>query len=166
LRERGADILMLWNHWLARLGMPTSPPTQASSVLGKILLAHDWPGNVRELRNAVEHAARSARQVPIEPRHLPESLASNRSTRITHEKSTLTEAVAAWITASWNRPDPPKGLYNEFLRIVEPPLLLAAFHAANENQALLAKRLGLHRTTLRNKLRDLDLIPPAPGESE
>jgi DNA-binding NtrC family response regulator len=66
LRERGADIILLAAHFLAR----------ASESLGKSLdgfddaatgwlLHHRWPGNVRELENIVERAATLARGTRI-----------------------------------------------------------------------------------------------------
>ena len=55
LRERGSDILLLMDHYLAqaaqahRLRQPTLMPAAAD-----LLLAYQWPGNVRELRNVAE----------------------------------------------------------------------------------------------------------------
>lgn len=57
LRERGRDVLLLAQHFLARLaaqyGLPV--PTLTEQIR-TVLLSHSWPGNVRELRNALERA--------------------------------------------------------------------------------------------------------------
>ncbi|HET7322083.1 MAG TPA: helix-turn-helix domain-containing protein, partial [Longimicrobiaceae bacterium] len=57
LRERGDDVILLAEHFLAtlaeRYGLP-APPLPIG--LRATLLAHGWPGNVRELRNALERA--------------------------------------------------------------------------------------------------------------
>ncbi len=58
LRERGDDILVLFQHFAdaasQRHGLPphTLQPAQRA-----MLLRHDWPGNVRELQNAAERFA-------------------------------------------------------------------------------------------------------------
>jgi DNA-binding NtrC family response regulator len=55
LRERGADILLLFNHYLAHYcqthgcDLPAVLPSTEGVVLG-----YAWPGNVRELKNVVE----------------------------------------------------------------------------------------------------------------
>ncbi len=54
LRDRGDDIILLAEHFLAESGraeLKLSEPARAA------LLAYAWPGNVRELRNAITSAA-------------------------------------------------------------------------------------------------------------
>jgi DNA-binding NtrC family response regulator len=57
LRERGADIPLLVNHFMQSFGpqLGCSPEDMAR------LVRHSWPGNVRELRNAIERACLLAR---------------------------------------------------------------------------------------------------------
>ncbi len=52
LRERGADIPLLVNHFMSGFGpqLDCTPEDMAK------LVRHSWPGNVRELRNAIERA--------------------------------------------------------------------------------------------------------------
>ncbi|MFM8217885.1 MAG: helix-turn-helix domain-containing protein, partial [Planctomycetaceae bacterium] len=45
-------------------------------------------------------------------------------------------------------------LYERMLALVEPPLLQVALERAGQNRAAAAALLGLHRGTLRQKLRD------------
>ena len=61
LRERGADVLLLAEGFLADCGRRYGRPglTLTAEAQGA-LLRHDWPGTVRELRNAMEQAALSA----------------------------------------------------------------------------------------------------------
>ena len=58
LRERKEDILLLANHFAARmafeLGWKTMPQFAGSAVAA--LKSYSWPGNVRELKNVVERA--------------------------------------------------------------------------------------------------------------
>ncbi|WP_060507538.1 sigma-54 dependent transcriptional regulator [Pseudomonas sp. NBRC 111124] len=58
LRERGDDILVLFQHFAdaasQRHGLP---PHSLQPAQRAMLLRHDWPGNVRELQNAAERFA-------------------------------------------------------------------------------------------------------------
>ena len=57
LRERGEDILILAQHFLAHFaGLYAIRRPLLSVSARRALLAHHWPGNVRELRNVVERA--------------------------------------------------------------------------------------------------------------
>ena len=55
LRQRGEDIILLFNHFLEYfsndMGIPA--PTVDPKAL-EILMNYKWPGNVRELRNVVQ----------------------------------------------------------------------------------------------------------------
>ena len=55
LRQRGEDIILLFNHFLEYfsndMGIPA--PTVDPKALD-ILMNYKWPGNVRELRNVVQ----------------------------------------------------------------------------------------------------------------
>ncbi len=52
LRERGADIPLLVNHFVQSFG----PQLGVGADDMARLVRHSWPGNVRELRNAIERA--------------------------------------------------------------------------------------------------------------
>src|SRR5262245_45906430 len=58
LSERGQDVLLLAEHFLARscrdYGLPPKSLTPAARAA---ILAHAWPGNVRDLSNAMERVA-------------------------------------------------------------------------------------------------------------
>jgi transcriptional regulator with PAS, ATPase and Fis domain len=56
LRERGEDILVLAEFFLAELNLHNGTRKRLSEQLRAQFLRHRWPGNVRELRNAVERA--------------------------------------------------------------------------------------------------------------
>jgi DNA-binding NtrC family response regulator len=56
LRERGDDVLVLAEFFLAELNLRQGTRKRLSDDLRARFLRHRWPGNVRELRNAVERA--------------------------------------------------------------------------------------------------------------
>ena len=54
LRERGEDVIELFNHLALELALPGNRPISLSGYARVELLNRHWPGNVRELRNLVE----------------------------------------------------------------------------------------------------------------
>jgi len=56
LRDRGDDVLVLAEFFLAELNLRNGTRKRLSDELRARFSRHRWPGNVRELRNAVERA--------------------------------------------------------------------------------------------------------------
>jgi len=56
LRERGTDIELLAQHFLAELNAEEHTNKRFSAAAVAALYAHSWPGNVRELKNYVHRA--------------------------------------------------------------------------------------------------------------
>ncbi len=58
LRERGEDIILLAEHFLHQFCLKARRETPSMSAAArKRLMSHSWPGNVRELRNMMERLA-------------------------------------------------------------------------------------------------------------
>jgi two-component system nitrogen regulation response regulator NtrX len=58
LRERGHDVQLLADHFLARFCEAEGhAPKRLTAEAREVLEAYHWPGNVRELRNLMERAA-------------------------------------------------------------------------------------------------------------
>jgi transcriptional regulator with GAF, ATPase, and Fis domain len=58
LRERGEDVVLLAEHFLQQFAARARRrPPKFTAAARKRLLAHSWPGNVRELRNVMERLA-------------------------------------------------------------------------------------------------------------
>jgi DNA-binding NtrC family response regulator len=56
LRNRGDDVELLANHFLAELNTQSMTQKRLSAHARMTLLQHSWPGNVRELKNCIERA--------------------------------------------------------------------------------------------------------------
>jgi DNA-binding NtrC family response regulator len=56
LRDRGDDVILLANHFLAALNQSSQTDKQLTKNAEKRLRTYAWPGNVRQLRNMVERA--------------------------------------------------------------------------------------------------------------
>ncbi len=135
LRERGADILHLAHHFLARAARACGlPPPALSPALAARLGRHSWPGNVRELANGCAYAVRvaGARDL-VELRHWPHALETPAGARY--------------------------GLHAE-TRALEQRRLREALARTRGNKSRAARALGLSRQGLLKKLRRYGLAGP------
>ncbi len=152
LRERREDIPLLAMHFLQ--SCRGSDATRFHPDTLAALCARPWPGNVRELRNAVEHAAIVCRGREIGPEALPQPIAAEQE-RMTCETQ-LKQATRDWAHKSLTTTEGETAdiaLHERLLQIVEPELLRETLAAHGGNRAATAERLGMHRATLRQKLR-------------
>lgn len=156
LRQRGDDIGELAEYFLdrfaarSRCARPALPPETR-----RALAERPWHGNVRELRNAIEHAMILARGGAIQPEHLPPPMAPPPGATRSVEQG-IASLVRRWADEQLAAGD-VSDLYERLLALVEPPVLGAAMEHCNRQCAAAARRLGLHRTTLRNRLRRWNL---------
>jgi len=75
LRERGADIILLADYFVQKLGDKMGCKiTRIDSSALDMLISYHWPGNVRELQNCLERAIILATDGIIHGYHLPPSL--------------------------------------------------------------------------------------------
>jgi two-component system nitrogen regulation response regulator GlnG len=128
-----------------------------SAAVTKELTQRPWHGNVRELRNAVEYAAVMARDTEIQPEHLPQPMPNPRSQPAGSLEEQIRSLLQDWSlrqlsTATGEERE--ADLYAAFLRLTEPAVLQAALENANGNRVAAAKALGIHRSTLREKLKE------------
>lgn len=54
LRDRGEDVLLLWQHFADQLKFGDDAPVTLSYAAARELMRREWPGYCRELRNLVE----------------------------------------------------------------------------------------------------------------
>ena len=152
LRERRDDIPLLVAHFLEQA--VAGREVQVSQAALEVLMAHDWPGNVRELRNAIEHALVQCRGTTILPEHLPRLVRAEASSLI----GEFRRAAAALIAEKMARSQGREGrLYDEMVEELERAIIAEALRLTGRNQARTAAILGLHRTTLRNKIRQYSI---------
>jgi two-component system response regulator HydG len=74
LRQRGADVLLLAEHFLEVLATNDSRVRGISDEVASCFSRYAWPGNIRELRNVIERALALARTDQIEVADLPAAL--------------------------------------------------------------------------------------------
>jgi DNA-binding NtrC family response regulator len=138
LRERLADIVPLAEHFLA-LAANGAPPKRLSAEAAARLLAHSWPGNVRELRNAMERVAVLARRPVIGAEDLEFLQAA--------APDTPGSGNAEWLSG-----DLPTAVAR-----LESAMIRQALEAAHGNRAEAARRLGIHRQLLYEKMKRYEI---------
>jgi DNA-binding NtrC family response regulator len=126
LRERKNDIKPLAEHFLKKYASSSRRNIQgfAKDAQDK-LLRYRWPGNIRELENVVERSVVLCRGDVIQARDLP----------------LLAETGNA-------------GSGHESLRELEKQHIKAVLESVNWNMTEASRRLGIHRNTLRMKLKE------------
>ncbi|MDX2037421.1 MAG: sigma-54 dependent transcriptional regulator [Isosphaeraceae bacterium] len=161
LSDRKEDIPLLAEYFLGSARSPGEPEATLTPEAMEELSRRRWAGNVRELRNAVEYAAILARGRSIRPEHLPSrtSQAADGSVSIAHQ---LEDLVKRWVGEQVETVDELEDLHERFLGLGESTLLRATLESCGWNRARAARMLGIHRSTLRQKLERLGISDHDP----
>jgi transcriptional regulator with PAS, ATPase and Fis domain len=135
LRTIPEDIPDLVHHLVAILQEELGYGEDGISDEAIVLLQrYQWPGNVRELRNVLERALIVARGRMIQAEDLPDRI------RLSHRVGRVETKV---------------GNLHQIMIETEKRVIAEALHAAKGNKAKAAKILGIHRTSLYEKMRNL-----------
>ncbi|TWT92781.1 sigma-54-dependent transcriptional regulator [Stieleria varia] len=154
LRERPEDIAALCLYFLESMKY-----TAADEAIDETLLAElaerPWYGNIRELRNAIEHAAVVARGRRLIINDFPPAKPGrDPSSRNSFGQATLDQMVRQWAKTMLQDLQPDtQTLHADFLAATEPPLFDELLKHTAGNRAKAAELLGIHRGTLRERLR-------------
>ena len=150
LRERREDIPELAHHFLFTYSRQQNrvvtgfTPDAMSRLQG-----YDWPGNVRELQGVI----RAAVLLPGGPSiGVPAlNLGSTEGISLPGEQFDLVERIELLLTAGGG------DVYAEVLKLVEREILTRALLRTRGHQAQASNMLGINRTTMRTKLRELGI---------
>jgi Nif-specific regulatory protein len=137
LRERGEDVLLLADYFLQSFcrNMGRTRP-QFTPAARKRMLEHPWPGNVRELRNLMERLAYLTSGDRIEAEDLAFINAGGESDALHFDfNASLAEAT------------------HDF----QQKYIKQTIDKAGGNMSKAAKKLGLHRSNLYRKMRQLEM---------
>jgi two-component system response regulator AtoC len=133
LRARGADVLLLAQHFVAFYAERMKRPVRGlSAPAADSLMNYAWPGNVRELQNAIERGVAITTYDLLMVEDLPEKIRSYRPSHI---------VLAA---------DDPSELVT--IEELERRYIARVLEAAGGNKTMAARILGLDRKTLYRKL--------------
>jgi two-component system response regulator HydG len=137
LRQRRDDIPLLANHFLEKYAARNRKAARGFSPLAMdMLIKYDWPGNVRELENIVERGVILMTGEHITEKQLPMNIA--------REGGAVPSAGLIAISSAGD----PRSLEE-----IEKDAILETLKAADGNKSEAARRLGITRKTLHNKLK-------------
>jgi DNA-binding NtrC family response regulator len=138
LRVRTEDVLLIAETVIEELRVETGKSVSGlSKEAQELLVGYSWPGNVRELRNVLERAVILADSILLEPADFPSELSTHPDL---HQMEPETEKAV------------PKSLESiERSHIAQ----VLAFTGGNKTEA--AKRLGIARSTLKEKIKNLKI---------
>jgi two-component system nitrogen regulation response regulator GlnG len=153
LRDRAEDVGELAHYFLFRFDRELNLDVRsfAPETL-ELLQAYPWPGNVRELQSAIKQAMLHASGHVLLPEFLPEEL---RKVRPATATTPMGFNLDAFIEEALRRDE--RGLHDKVLEAVERRLFAQVLQHTHGHQAQASEVLGLSRSTLRHKLRDLGL---------
>jgi PAS domain S-box-containing protein len=143
LRERKEDIPLLADHFVRKFNQLQGRyvPGIAPEVFAAFM-THDWPGNVRELENLIERAFVLCGNEMISGSHLPPGFVGV----LPHTES--------------------RSNMDSIKRNSERSAILNTLEKNQFNRAATARELGIHKTTLYRKIRDLGIdLPEKNGRS-
>jgi two-component system, NtrC family, response regulator AtoC len=148
LRDRGDDVLLLAEHYLAKFGqrLGRNNITGLSPEVTRAFKRYDWPGNVRELRNVIERAIVLEDSEVISPKCLPGEILA------TPELKTA--------RSDCPNADPPDYIFylpadGISLQELENSLMKQALAQSNGNQTRAARLLGLSRDQFRYRWKKI-----------
>ena len=131
LRERHEDILPLANSFLKRFAAQANRViTGFSPAAAEVLRRFDWPGNVRQLQNEVQRAVLMSEGKVIEAHDLA----------INHSSAPVVDDQA---TANLT-----------LMEAMERNTIVQILRETHNNKLETAKRLGIGRQTLYNKIKN------------
>ncbi|MBE5316432.1 MAG: sigma-54-dependent Fis family transcriptional regulator [Xanthomonadales bacterium] len=149
LRERGADVLAqaqaLAEHFVSRDRLP---PRRFSDAAASRLAAHSWPGNLRELRALVQRLLVLGGEAQIDASEVESALGRRPAAAAT---ATATAAEEGGFRADFSQP------LREARDQFERAYLLHWLEQCEGSVGKLAKAVGMERTHLYRKLRDLGI---------
>ena len=182
LRERREDIPLLVQHFVARLGKSETGGRVKgiSSAALAMLEAYDWPGNIRQLENAIFRAVVLCEGELLTPEDFPQIRAQVGSIDLSlHEEARLTPVrpvgpsqFAAEIAPSAQaarhdfgqerlgtlRAMDDKGNMRSLAEVESEMIRLAIDHYQGQMSEV-ARRLGIGRSTLYRKLKEMGIDP-------
>lgn len=144
LRKRKEDIPQLVQYYLNYF---SGKYGEAEKNMDKTTMAYfsqyDWFGNVRELMNTIERLVVLTEGDQIEPHHLP--------AHIWHKEEIATEHPIQTAASLHDKVDSLK-------ESEERTLIIQALTEAGGNKTKAAKNLGIHRTTLYQKMKKYNVV--------
>ncbi len=175
LRERREDIAELTQHFITRFAAEENKAIAGlSQEAGDIIQNFDWPGNVRQLENTIFRAVVLCDAAMLDVCDFPQ-IATAFGVELRPRKSQLaapplpTPAPAQHVVSptsfsSFAVPATTDCGHMRRLEDIESEVIRMAIDHYDGHMSEVARRLGIGRSTLYRKLKELGLDQPEPGQ--
>ncbi len=151
LKERTDDIPLLVNYFIEKFNKQYNRNIKSLSPEAmEVLLTYNWPGNVRELENIMERTIILAKGDVINISDLPDDIKDEKY--LSPVKSNIDRIIEEEI-ALLSEDD----VYYKVVNKIEKSIIEHALIETNYKQIRAAEILGIHRNTLREKIRQLGI---------
>jgi PAS domain S-box-containing protein len=156
LRERGDDIILLANHFIDQIARKIGKEINGmSEQTAKILKQYPWPGNVRELEHVMERTCVLCQGPTIVVEHLPREIVYYQPAPAQNQQTASADSSFAVPAAAGDGSGIPQA--QVFESMPQDKRILFALTKAGGNKAKAARLLGIDRTTLYRKIKELNL---------
>jgi len=146
LRSRGADVLLLAQHYLQEFAKASGKKIVGlSDATARKLMDYSWPGNVRELRNAIERAVALTQFERLAVDDLPDKIRNYRGTHLELAGDNPSELMT--------------------MEEVERRYIQHVLNVTHNNRTQTAQILGFDRKTLYRKLKQMGQDSAEDGAS-
>ncbi len=159
LSARTDDISELTTHFLTQLGAAGRGRKLSADAL-LVLKNHQWVGNVRELMQTLDKCVhfypdRTISASMVRTILYAHSSETGSSVLASETADTLRNQVRALLLSDQHSPN--NTAYSQALAWIEKPLIEEALKICGGNNSKAADLLGIHRNTLRAKIKTLDI---------
>jgi len=150
LRERKGDIALLAHHFISLISRKIGKTISGISDQAlAIMERYPWPGNVRELEHVLERACVLCDSPTISAGQLPPEIIHFQPERpAIQPEQVLPQVGGTTIPLTLNR-------YNQQIPVAE--LILNALRKTGGNKAKAARILGIDRSTLYRKIKEIQI---------
>ena len=143
LRSRKEDILPLAKFFFSHFCRRYNRSIEIAEDVYPVLMEYDWPGNIRELKNLMQEMAITCPDRVLNAAHFSLS------------KGYIADVVTAEISAPEFDFDSGRN-YHDIMRELECRMLKAAIKKHAGNMAAAARMLGMDRSTIFRRIKDLE----------
>lgn len=161
LVDRDRDTYELAESFLRNADATASQTRRFSADALDMIHRHVWRGNVRELENLVRRLAVLYSDEVITADMVAQEFTKDVPTKMTAEESEqfakLTREAVQRLLHREGAPEGEDTLYQEALSWIERPLIEEAMRLTGGNRAKAAEVMGIHRNTLRTRLKSLNI---------
>ncbi len=151
LRERKEDIVPLAYHFIKRFSKEFKlQPKELSADAVEFLVSYHFPGNVRELENMI------LRAMVLSPSDF--ITAEDLKKQVYQESPSLEGLIREFVLKVFSVEQKERNnLYEIVVKAAEKAVISEVLKRCNFNQVKAARILGIHRNTLRRKIKELGI---------